>query len=111
MLKASCENRLLEQPFSTASLACSESLAVNSEGSSVLLTSNNVDSLKWQPLFVRLYLKIMAGIADEIPKEFSLIKSFDLLIVIVKYVNGLEIKQWDALIAEIEEDGSGLSNE
>jgi hypothetical protein len=34
-----------------------------------------------------------------------------LLIVIVKYVNGLEIKQWDALIAEIEEDGSGLSNE
>ncbi len=65
-----------------------------------------MDLLKWQPLFVCLYLKIIVSIADEIPKEFLLIKSFDLFMLIIKYVNGLEIEKLGTLIAEIEQDAS-----
>jgi hypothetical protein len=60
--------------------------------------------LKWERLFVSLYLKILDKIGNQSCEGSLLLKSFDLLIAMVAYVNGMEIEQLDLLVAELDRE-------
>lgn len=112
MFKVSRENRRLIQQPSESSLikpyneeCFEEILAKNSKS----LKIRYVDSFKWERLFVSLYLKIIDKITEKVHEKFSLLQSFDLLIMMLEYINGIDIKQLGVWIAEL--DRSQLTRE
>ncbi|MFM2322563.1 MAG: hypothetical protein RLZZ225_716 [Pseudomonadota bacterium] len=105
MFKVAFENRLPVQ-LSSESSWIKQDHKKHFEGvtakSRQVLRTIPVASFKWERLLVSLYLKVLDKISDKIHKEFYLLKSFDLLITMVVYINEMDIKQWDVLLAELD---------
>ena len=107
MFKIAFENRLPVQ-LSSKSFWIKQGDEKNFEEvmakSRQVLRAIPVASFKWEGLFVSLYLKILAKISDKIHEDFFLLKSFDLLITMLEYVNEMGIEQWDILLAELDRE-------